>query len=153
MKTVESQINAILKAKGQFVSVSWESDVKPAAKFDGIHLQKRTSAVVRAGIDFANLTTVKSGIENGERQEVGELPWGKWVKFPYLIEHKGSFYLRLYSVNGAIPKVEYLLNGTRIDKRVFASFLTPSASKRLLEPSTSQYECFTIKASNIIEIA
>ena len=70
--------NKILSCKGNFVKVFWKSNPSPAAihKKNGVVLEKVTNAVVRAGIDFANLTSVKEGIANGERGEVQSLPWG-----------------------------------------------------------------------------
>lgn len=145
------QIEKILNSKGQFVSVHFRSDVKASAANKNVKLHKETKAVVKAGINFANLKRVKNAIENGERSEIGELPWGNWFKFPYIIEHKLNFYLRLYPSINNIPKVSYFVDGKEVDKLNFASFLTPSAQKGLLEKSEPS-ECFTLKATNILDI-
>ena len=134
---------------GQFVSASWASNPTPAAahKKAGVVLEKRTRAVVKTGIDFANLKEVKQGIASGERGEVESLPWGEWAVFPYLINHKGAEYLRLYPAGGK-PEVEYRVHGEVVTREVFKSYLTPSEQKKMEEgeaPIT-----FTVKAENVV---
>ena len=141
-------LDKFFSAKGQIVKVSFQTEKKPSAAHKGTILQKTTTGVFRAGINFANLKSVKEGIENGERGEVQPLPWGRWVRFPYLIEHNGASYLRLYpAVNGKVV-VSYSVNGQSVDKDTFLSYLTPSEQRRPDEP----LECFTVKADNVISI-
>ena len=142
-------INKILSSKGQFVKAVWKSNPTPAAahKKAGIVLEKKTSAVCRAGINFANLSSVKLGIENEERGEVQELPWGEWLQFPYVIEHKESLYLRLYPSDTKSNTI-YYVNGEVVEKDTFASYLTPSESAKLY--SGEKPECFTVKRDNIL---
>ena len=82
--------------KGQYVPAAWKSPKNPAAAHKGTKLEKRTSGLFRAGIDFSHLGSVEDAIRDGERGEVGELPWGEWESFPYFIQHKGERYVRLY---------------------------------------------------------
>jgi hypothetical protein len=150
--TADQVINNILNAKGSFVKAYWKSNPKPAAAFKNIILEKVTSAVVRAGIDFSNLSSVKTAIENGERGEVQSLPWGQWKMFPYIIEHKDANYIRLYPSNGNnhIPSSTYYADGCVIDKQTFAGYLTNSEREKLLNPEENRPECFTIKAENVL---
>lgn len=143
----------ILSTKGAFVSACWKSNPKPAAAFKGTLLEKHTSAVCRAGINFANLSSVKAGIASGERGEVQELPWGRWFVdsegknwFPHIIEHKESFYIRLYPVEGAKSESLYFVGGREVSKELFDSYLTPSDAAK----STQTLTCFTIKAENVL---
>lgn len=126
----------ILQSTGQFVKVSWRSNPKPKAEFKNLKLEKRSSAVVRAGINFANLK------ENKDR-ETGKLPWGEWKTFPYVIGHKGKDYIRLYPNNK--PETKYFIDGKMVDKDEFLDKLPESAKK---EDSPS---CFTVAEENIIE--
>lgn len=154
----------ILNTKGSFVKVSWRSNPTPAAAYkkDGVVLEKHTTGVVRAGINYANLSAVKQGIEDGERGEVQELPWGQWKVdengkslFPYIIEHKDEEYIRLYPSEGNNHRCisTFYVNGEPVDKEDFAKYLTPSESKKLLEPTEDDKPlCFTIKAKNILGI-
>ena len=158
----------LLTSTGQFVKASWRSNPKPAASFKEVLLEKHTIAIVQTGVNFANLSSVKQGIADGERGEVQELPWGSWFIdpvtekswFPYVITHrsKGSdedtLYLRLYpsGADNHIPKSVFLVDGVTVDKNVFARYLTPSESKKLLDPTVDKPLCFTIKLKNLLDI-
>jgi len=145
--TSDQIINNLLNSKGQFVRVVWKSDVKPAAIHKDKVLEKRTSAVVRSGVNFANLSAVKEGIANDERGEVQELPWGQWLSFPYVIEHKDTLYLRMYPSDTKSTTV-YYVNGETVDKSDFIALLTPSESKKITEGVAPP--CFNVKRDNII---
>ena len=153
--TADQIIERILNAKGQFVKAVWKSNPTPAAahKKAGIILEKHTNAVCRAGINFANLSSVQVGIANGERDEVQELPFGTWLKFPYIIKHtpKGSeeeqYYIRLYPSDSPSNTI-YFVNGDQVDKDEFSKYLTESDKKKMY--SGEKPECFTIKRDNII---
>lgn len=151
--TATDTISNFFKGKGQFMRAAWKSNPKPAAAFKGVVLEKRTTTIVRSGLEFQNLSSVKEAIESGERGEVQELPWGgEWVYYPYLIkkesEHDTKYYLRMYPTD-AIPTVKYFVNSEEVDKNQFASFLTPSESKKLMGEKEKP-ECFTIKMENVL---
>jgi hypothetical protein len=154
MKTKQTSLTAnqilekILHSKGQFVKAVFKSNPKPAAAHKGVVLEKRTSAVCRAGIDFANLSSVKVGIEEGTRGEVQELPWGEWFAFPYLIKHNDSMYVRLYPSDTKANTL-FFVNGETVDRDKFATYLTPSEAKKLTGDG-ERPECFTIKMENIL---
>jgi hypothetical protein len=99
--------------------VEWESTVAPAAKWKGHTLTKVTRAIVMTGAEYANLA------ENADR-ETGELPWGEWSEFPFVITHKGTDYARLYCVDGTIRSTFYV-DGLDVERSHFLSYLTPSA--------------------------
>jgi hypothetical protein len=147
--TAEQTIDRILNATGQFVKVVWKSNQTPAAahKKAGIILEKHTSAVCRAGINFANLSSVQQGIAEGTRGEVQELPWGRWKTFPYIIEHKDAEYMRLYPTDSRCETI-YFVNYVKVDKEIYASYLTPSEAAKM--SSGEKPECFTIKMENIL---
>lgn len=161
--TAESVRDKILNAKGNFVKASWKSNAKPAAAHKGILLEKHTVAVVQAGVDYANLSAVKTAIADGTRDEVGELPWGSWYTdkltgkswFPHVIEHKDELYLRLYpsGADNHIPKSIFYVDGKVVDKDEYAKYLTPSEAKKLLSPTPEDKPlCFTIKLGNLLDI-
>jgi hypothetical protein len=154
--------NKLLSSKGQFVKAAWKSNPKPAAAHKNTVLEKHTVAVVQAGVNYTNLSSVKKGIADGTRGEVQELPWGTWKldesgnsMFPYIITHKDQDYLRLYPSGAAnhIPKSVFFVDGELVDKAEFAKYLTPAEAKKLLDPSDEDRPaCFTIKADNILNI-
>ena len=152
MKNVQSLIDKITSApKGSFQRVAWKSNPTPAAehKNKGVQLEKITSAVVKAGIDFSNLAVTKEGIASGERGEVESLPWGEWESFPFIIRHKGEKYVRLYPASQENQiETKFFVNGRQTYKADFASYLTPSEQKKMY--SGEKAACFTVKASNLI---
>lgn len=157
LKTASAILETMLNAKGQYVTARWKSIVKTSAQYSDLNIEKITSAVVRAGIDFANLSSVKEGIENGERGEVKPLKWGSWKQFPYIIEHtkkSGEYneYVRLYPSNSPnhIPSVSYFVDGVKTTKNEIMEYLTPSDAKKLT--SGEKPECFTLTSTNILDI-
>ena len=150
IKSASEIIANILNAKGQFVTARWQSVVATSAAFKALKITKITSAVVRSGIDFSNLTSVKDGIENGERNEVGSLPWGEWINFPYIIGHKNKEYVRLYPSVNNIPKVSYFIDGVETSKAEILQYLTASTVKKMLEAKAP--ECFTLTSTNVLDI-
>ena len=137
-------VEKFLSSKGNFVSASFTTTKKPASAHKLRKLQKSTTGVFRAGINFANLGSVKTAIANGERGEVQPLPWGEWYEFPYVIKHKEQFYLRFYPAKNAKLEVTYLVDDKEVTKEVFNSFLTPSDAKE-----RENFECFVVKCDNI----
>jgi hypothetical protein len=161
--TADQVRTKILNAKGQFVKAAWKSNPKPAAAHKNVLLEKHTVAVIQAGVDFSNLSSVKQGIADGSRGEVQELPWGEWYVdpltkkswFPHVIEHKDALYLRLYPSNAGnhIPSSIFYVDGKEVTKDVFAQYLTPSEAKKLTSPSDEDKPlCFTIKLDNLLDI-
>ena len=100
------------------LGVEWQSEVKPAARWRGHTLVKVSRAIVQTGVDFAALAV------NGDR-ETGALPWGEWLTFPYVIEHKGQHYARLYTVDGTV-RTDYFVDGFEVERQMFLTYLTPS---------------------------
>jgi hypothetical protein len=111
---------------GEFIPVVWETTVKPAAAHKGRVLVKVTRAAVECGTPFAELAEVKAGIAAEKRGEVGELPWGEWTAFPYIIGHKGREYVRLNLAAAGIMSVVCTVDGVEVDRETFDSYLIPS---------------------------
>lgn len=139
-------IERFMRCAGQFIAVVFTTTKAPASAHKGTILTKRVRMVARAGVNFANLSTVKAGIANGERGEVQPLAWGEWEAFPYVIRHKGERYYRLYPVAGSVPSVAYFVNGDEVTREAWLGYLTPSARKEA--ESGERPECMTVKACN-----
>jgi hypothetical protein len=154
--TKEEVFDRILSSKDQYVKVAWKSNPKPSAKFKDTVLEKRTVAIVRSGIDYANLKEVKDDIEAEERPPVGPLPFGKWLAFPYLIEHNFIFYLRLTRSKSPIHlqlyESKYFVNDAEVSFDEFCSYLPASKAKVLAQPPEEQSPVFVIKLSNLLDI-
>jgi hypothetical protein len=146
----KATLDAFTSCKGQFIALAYCSYPKPAAAHKLVKLGKFTCGVFRAGIDFAKLNKVKEEQENKERGEVQGLPYGEWKQFPYVITHKGKDQYRLYPSVNHRPNVAYFADKKQVTKEEFASYLTPSAAKKLLTPSDCPpLYCFNVKAENV----
>jgi len=150
MKTSEEILAKILDCKGQYVSLITKSEVKPAASYRNVRLEKVITNKYRAGIEFRNLKAVKDAIESGERGEIQPLRWGKWKQYPYIIEHKGKEYVRLYPATNSDSgiSVTYKVDGKEVSRGEFNAYLVPSA----VEKQGETPECFYIAVDNILGI-
>lgn len=140
---------AVQDGKGQFLAIEMEKDETPmaASKKEGITLRKRTKMVVRTGVEFANLASVKQGIESGERGEVQSLPWGNWFLYPYGIVHNGTEYFRFTLGANTRPSCDYFVNGEQVKREDFIKHL-PASKREPSEPS----EVISVKLENITRI-
>lgn len=139
-------IEAFLSSAGQFASVTFKSNPKPAAAFKGVVLEKVTTGVFRSGVNFANLASTKAEFASGERTEVQPLAWGEWAQFPFVIAHKGERFLRLTTVKGKKSQSTFKVNGVEVTRDEFESFLVPSARSENKTPT----EVFNIKEANLV---
>jgi hypothetical protein len=148
----EKIVELLKSKKGQHVYVVWSRPAKTKASCP-FAITKRTKALVRSGIDYANLSQVKEAIANNERGEVEPLPWGSWKKFPFVISHNGLEYLRLYpaSFNNVRSSVEWTKDGMPCKKEEIEEWLYAS-EKRDFDNEDCEKVCFTVKVNSIIEV-
>lgn len=145
-------VNSLKALKGQHVSITWKRQLKTLKRCTVI-VEKETRAFVRTGIDYANLASVKEGIEAGEREDVQPLPdWCEWVEFPFILRHKenGTEYVRLYPSTFANlrPSTRYFVNGKEANvDEVHRLCLASEFRERDEAPA-----CFMVKAESISEI-
>jgi hypothetical protein len=149
--------NKIVNHKGQNIPACWERPCQTLAEVP-MKITKRTCAYVRAGIEYANLSSVKEAIESGERDEVGKLPWGKWRDGykPFIIDHtpKGQTenveYIRLYPCvfSNLKTTVEYFIDGKLATKEDVRPYVKASEVRESDEP----IKCFTLKAETVVRI-
>lgn len=135
--------------KGQHVQITWKRWAKTFK--DCPHsILKKTTAFVRAGIEYANLAVVKEGVESGERGPVQPLKWGTWMQYPFIIEHKHQEYVRLYPAVFANlrPVVEWSINGRAVEYAEAKPYLLSSETRK----REDDVLCFTICAEDIIAI-
>lgn len=113
---------AAINAKGiGTIGIEWTTCPATAAKHRHHTLRKVTTAMAMTGVEYAGLAV------NGDR-ETGDLPWGEWAEFPYVITHKGNDYARIYTIDGTV-RTTYLVDGDVVKRDVFNSYLTPSAAR------------------------
>lgn len=145
-------IESIESRRGRHVKVTWQRPAKTLKGAESLVISKRTCAWIRSGIDYANLAEVKAGIAAGERGEVQPLPWGEWIRFPFIIGHKGQEYVRLYpaSFDNLRPEVEWSINGRPSTYEKVEQYLLSSEKRK---DEDEQPLCFTVKAESVIDIA
>ena len=145
-------VEALKGKKGQHVQITWQRIAKTLKSFDGI-IAKRTTAWVRSGISYANLSDVRDAIEAGTREAVQGLPWGQWREgfTNYVIDHKDKEYIRLYPAtfaNLATPQVEYMLDGRPASYEQVAPYLLASEKRK----DEDKPACFTVNAADVLSI-
>lgn len=141
-------IDSLLNKKGQYVTFKTERPMKVRKGQESI--TKVSEFVARIGVVYDNMKSVIQKREDGSLPEENQgLPWGKWVKFPYLIEHKDTMYIRCSATKNSMQsgKVVYYRNGEEINvDEVKKSCLASEFSKS--EPS----DIFNVKVDSILEV-
>ena len=146
--------NAINKVKnGTFVSVEYETipTMLAFAKKEGISITKRTTKVVRLGVDYSHIARViaKRAAENytpPERQN----PYEWIVKNSIAKKIDGeSIYLQLANVRGkSHAKSTWFMNGVEVSFDDVVKYLAPS----YLNKSSELPEIQKVNIENLIRI-
>ena len=134
--------------KGANIILQWHRACK-VRKTCSDTISKAVRAIGRVGINYDNMAAVKEKRENGELPaESAGLPWGVWAIFPYLIEHKGKYYLRLYKGTSATTKpfAQYYRNGIAV------SFDDVKDDLLASEKGEKIGDCFTCKVEDMTAI-
>jgi hypothetical protein len=145
-------VTYLTEHKGQHVPIMWRRAMK-TRKDVKEKVEKQTRAYVRAGIEYANLASVKEGIADGTRDEVGSLPvWQEWAAKPFILRHKenGTEYVRLYpaTFDNLKPVVEYYVNGALVNPETVKPLCLASEFRERDTPT----EVFQVKANDILSI-
>lgn len=143
----QAMLDTLLSRKGQIVTMLTERDCKVRKGRDPI--RKRSEFQCRVGVNYDNIKTVIEGRADGSKPaENAGLPWGEWALFPYVITHKGEYYIRCTTLNNAHSKpAQFLRNGTAISKE-----------EAQLDCLASEFaegdrgEVFNIKVSSLLEL-
>jgi hypothetical protein len=143
-------VESLKNHKGQNILACWTRPMK-TRKDVPFTITKTTCAVIRAGIDYSNLSAVKNGIAQGTREEVGELPWGTWIQFPFIIGHNGNEYVRLYPSSNSgknTTKTEYHMDGVPAT----AEQVKPYCLASEFRDKEENVLAFTVKAESLVSI-
>jgi len=160
LEKTKQLIETLRNCKGAQRVAVWVTPIrKLRGDFNGTHIvSKQVLARVRAGIDYANLGTVKDAIANGEREEVQPLPWGEWLQFPYAIGHTrkdGAYneYVRFYppvlKAGSEVkkPQVQWYLDGVPTTYASVEPMLLASD-----KPTEEVPACFNVNVENIVAV-
>jgi hypothetical protein len=144
------KIQNLFALRGQFVSIK-SRRIAETRKTVADVVEKESIFTARVGVSYENIATIKelraSGVESKPRS------WGTYVPglFPYLIEHKNSYYFHFTSVNGnnnCVPKVRWLKNGVEISADEAKILCTAKEFPKNKE----ERECFDMNVNHIIAI-
>lgn len=134
--------------KGQFVNATWHTEQNPARAHKGTMLARTTTSVVRLGIDYANLHSIKESIANNERGPVGSLFVGNWIFFPFVIKsNTGKHLFRIYQNIASKLNTVFYVNGKIVDESEYVKYLTPSDRKTL--ENRHNRVCFSVNIENL----
>ncbi|RMD51067.1 hypothetical protein D6827_02940 [Candidatus Parcubacteria bacterium] len=88
-------------------------------------VKKHVHGVFRAGVNYDNKASVQEKRENGELPaENAGLPWGEWLKPPYLVSHKGNIYVRLYPTPNCKVESYFTIDGEKVsDEEIFGRYV------------------------------
>lgn len=137
--------------KGQFTNAVFMSRVPTLKSAKNVVVEKRTTCVVRSGIDYKKLTSVQNAITNGTRGPVESLPWGEWFDTPYGVAHNGNKYIRLYPPSNAQlntfdfdAKVVFLADGKVISRETAVEYCGSKAQARDSVPAVITVNCVNV---------
>lgn len=140
-------LDTLLEKKGQFCQVTYSKEVKQLKDHDR-NIVKIVSLNCRAGVEYDNMQNVQIKRLTGELPEENQgLPWGKWKKYPYIIEHKGKDYVRVALNKNSKPKTQYFLGGKEITRDEALEYALASEKK-----SGEMPDVLTIDVDKILSI-
>lgn len=134
--------------KGANIVLEWNRSVKTRKGVTDT-IRKSVRMVGRIGIEYDNIGAVQVKRKTGELPaENAGLPWGRWECYPWLIEHNGKYYVRLYNGTSKLvkPNVEFTLNGETVAREEIESKLLAS------ELAEKTGDCFTCKVEDMTRI-
>lgn len=137
-----------LAPKGANIVLEWTRSVKTRKGVTDTIL-KSVQMVGRVGIEYDNQKSVIEKRESGELPSENQgLPWGRWEFYPYLIEHNGRHYVRLYNGTSKLttPKATFTINGEIVKRDEIADKLLAS------ELAEKSGDCFTCKIEDMTRI-
>ena len=112
----QAYLDTLLSRKGQIVTVETERSMKVRKNQEAI--LKQSEFQCRVGVNYDNIQAVKDGRADGSKPaENAGLPWGEWALFPYVITHKGEYYVRCTVVRNNFRKAaKFIRGGAEISK-------------------------------------
>jgi hypothetical protein len=140
-------IENIIMKNGQIATITTKRAMK--VKKGQPMVEKESTFQCRLGINYDNLSSVIVKRESGELPEENQgLRYGKWFKFPFLIEFKDELQLRCNSFKSNVPKETiYRVNGVEIDADEAKSYCLASEFRNTIG------DVFNIKLSSIVRLA
>lgn len=140
-------VDQLLAKKGQIVSFHTMRQMK--VRKNHAPIQKESWFLARVGVVYDHIQEVIEKREDGRLPEENQgLPWGTWAYFPYVIEHKGEYYVRCTTLKNQNNRgrVKYIQNGIEITREQAQEACLASEFKE-----QDLADIFNIRASSIID--
>ena len=143
-----SMLDTLMQRKGQIATITTERPLR--VRKGQPPITKISTFQCRVGVDYDNIQTVREKRESGELpEENAGLPWGKWITFPYVIEHSGTYYFRCTRIrNNFRPRTTYIREGAIISREEAEAAALASEFRQ----TESDNEVFNIKVSSIRDV-
>jgi hypothetical protein len=143
----QAYLDTLLSRKGQIVTVKTQRPVK--MKKGQPAVMKASEFQCRVGVNYDNIKAVQEKRESGELpKENAGLPWGEWALFPYVIAHKGEYYVRCTMLHNGFRKAPvYTIEGVEVDKEAVKAMALASEFRE-----GDDNDVFNIKLSSILEV-
>lgn len=126
-----AKIQEVLKKYkgGTFTTIVSQRKAKTYKKCTADILKETVYKGARLGIGYDNMKQTQRGRNEGRlpSENMG-LPWGEWHQYPYLITHKGNWYLRIYADVDKI-KTYWFQDNERVSKDEIWDVLLASEKK------------------------
>ena len=144
---VQQYLDTLLSRKGQIVTVKTERPVKVKKNMPAV--MKASEFQCRVGVNYDNIKAVQEKRAEGQLPaENAGLPWGEWVVFPYVIAHKGEYYVRCTMLHNGFRKAPvYTIDGVVVDKEIVKTMALASEFRE-----GDDNDVFNIKLSSVREV-
>lgn len=107
---VQQYLDTLMSRKGQIVTLVTQRPLKVRKNQEAI--TKTSEFQCRVGVNYDNIKAVQEKRAEGQLPaENAGLPWGEWVDFPYVIGHKGEYYVRCTMLRNAFRKAPTFTRG------------------------------------------
>lgn len=144
--SLPAKVRALLNLKGQIVTMQIGREMKMRKGYAPIY--KFSHIQCRVGVNYDNIANVIAKREDGTLPaENAGRAWGKYVVFPYVVEHKGQLYFHFSTIKTSFnSEVNYVRNGkmVSIEDAKVACLASEFAEKDL--------DCFDLKVESILSI-
>ena len=159
MEQIFELIEQVKAIKGcTFAGIMYRSTEKLPKAFGNV--TKVVDTQVQLNYDYeksVNRRLKAKGCEPNFKSD--KLPWGTWYIFNKVIEHKGSFYLRMYDFEGRPFREEYYVDGRPATDSEVASIMAykeahekSSKKQEAAGLDTHQTKPMNVNMENIIEL-
>lgn len=144
---LQAHLDTLLSRKGQIVTVKTQRPMK--MRKGQAQVTKYSEFQCRVGVNYDNIQAVQDKRESGELPaENAGLPWGEWALFPYVIAHKGEYYIRCTVLNNGFRRAPiYKIGNTEVDKDSVRAMALASEFRE-----GDNNDVFNIKLSSILEV-